>query len=56
MALDLDGGGDAYAAIAMALHLYLTESIHDAESFRLTIRRKSSAWDDKSRSFRQLPR
>jgi len=56
MALDLQGSGEDYAAVAMAMHLYLSESVHDAESFVVTIRHKDSPWDDKSRSFRRMPR
>ena len=56
MALDMEQDGDTYAAIAMAIHLYLNDSVHDAESFVLTIRPKESAWNDKSLNFRKLPR
>ena len=54
MALERTQGGDLYAAIATALHLYLSESVHDAESFVLTIRRRSSAWTE-ARPFRRKP-
>lgn len=56
LALDMEQDGDTYAAIATAVHLYLSESIHDAESGIITIQRKPSAWDNKSLNFRQLPR
>jgi hypothetical protein len=56
MALDLDSAGEDYAAIATAVHLYLTESVHDLEPYTVTIRRASSAWGDKSTKFRRLPR
>ena len=57
MALDLEEGGDTYAAIALALHLHLSETVHDAETFRITIRREGvSQWSDKTQTFRRLPR
>lgn len=56
MALDLQSCGEDYAAIAMAMHLYLSDSVHDDESFVVTIRRNGSPWNDKSRSFRKSPR
>ena len=56
LALDMEQDGDTYAAIATAVHLYLSESVHDVESGIITIRRQPSAWDNKSLNFRQLPR
>ena len=56
LALDMEQGGDDYAAIATAVHLYLTESVHDVEPGIVTIVRKPSAWNDKSLNFRKLPR
>jgi len=57
MALDMENGGDVYAAIATAMHLYLSESVHDNESFIVTIKSSDgSAWNIKSRNFRKLPR
>ena len=57
LALDMEQGGDTYAAIALALHLYLNDTVHDNESFVLTFKPSvPSAWNDKSRNFRQLPR
>ena len=56
LALDMEQGGDDYAAIATAVHLYLTESVHDNEPGIVTIVRKPSAWNDKSLNFRKLPR
>jgi len=53
---ELSGGDDVAAAIGMALDMYLNDTVHDAESFVITIRRNgSSLWNDKSKSFRQLP-
>lgn len=57
MALDMENSGDVYAAIATALHLYFNDSVHDAESFILTIKPSTgSLWSDKSLTFRKLPR
>ena len=57
LAMDMDQGGDDYAAIAMAMHLYFSDAVHDAESFVLTMRPKEgSAWNDKKQIFRKLPR
>lgn len=54
-----DTSGETYAAIAMALHLYATESdIHDVEDTILTInrtRRSYSPWSSKRQSMRQEP-
>lgn len=57
LAMDMEQGGDDYAAIAMAMHLYFNDAIHDVESFVLTMRPKEgSAWNDKKQIFRKLPR
>jgi len=56
LALDMEQDGDTYAAIATAVHLYLTESIHDPEPGIVTIVRKESAWNNKALTFRKLPR
>ena len=56
LALDMEQDGDTYAAIATAVHLYLSDSIHDVEPGIVTIRRTSSAWNDKALTFRKLPR
>lgn len=57
MAMDLESGGDAYAAIATALHLYLNDTVHDRESFVITIRHpESSNWTNKTQTFRRMPR
>jgi Na+-transporting methylmalonyl-CoA/oxaloacetate decarboxylase gamma subunit len=51
--------GEAYAAIAFALHLYRVESeAHDEESFIMTLQhtdRSYSPWSSKIYSLRQLP-
>ena len=56
LALDMENGGDVYAAIATAVHLYLNDSVHDVESGIVTIVRKDSAWNNKTLNFRKLPR
>lgn len=56
LALDMEQGGDRYAAIAAAVHLYLSESVHDIEPGIVTIRRAESGWNNKSLIFRKLPR
>ena len=56
LALDMEQDGDTYAAIATAVHLYLSESIHDVEPGIITIQKQPSAWANKSLNFRQLPR
>ena len=40
MALDQELNGEVYAAIGMALHQYLNDTVHDNESYIITIRRK----------------
>jgi len=57
LALDMESSGDDYAAIAAAVHLYLTETVHDAEPGIITIVRRPSAWEsNKALNFRKLPR
>ena len=56
LALDMENGGDVYAAIATAVHLYLNDSVHDVEPGIVTIVRKDSAWNNKALNFRKLPR
>ena len=56
LALAMGSGDEAYAAIAAAVHLYLSESVHDSEPYVITIRRSSSDWNDKTSKFRRLPR
>jgi sodium pump decarboxylase gamma subunit len=55
LALDMEQDGDTYAAIATAVHLYLTDTVHDIEPGIVTITRKDSAWKNKSLTFRRLP-
>ena len=40
MALDQEMNGEVYAAIGMALHQYLNDTVHDMESYIITIKRK----------------
>ena len=40
MALDQEMNGEAYAAIGMALHQYLNDTVHDNESYIITIKRR----------------
>ena len=40
LALDQEMNGEVYAAISMALHQYLNETVHDNESYVITIKRK----------------
>ena len=56
MALEAEAGGETEAAVAMALHLFLSDAVHDIEPGIVTIRKASSAWDDKQLNFRKLPR
>jgi len=56
LALDMEDSGDVYAAIATAVHLYLSDAVHDVEPGIVTIRRKDSAWTNKALNFRKLPR
>ena len=57
LAMDMEQGGDVYAAIALAMDLYFTDTVHDTESFVLTMRPKDgTAWNDKKQIFRKLPR
>ncbi len=57
MALDLECGDDGTAAaIATAIHLYLEDTVHDSESFVITITPRSSSWNNKKDMFRKLVR
>jgi Na+-transporting methylmalonyl-CoA/oxaloacetate decarboxylase gamma subunit len=40
LALDQELNGEVYAAIGMALHQYLNDTVHDTESYIITIKRK----------------
>ena len=56
MALDAELAGDDEVAAAVALYLYLNDSVHDVEPGFVTISRSSGKWSDKSLTFRRLPR
>lgn len=56
LAFDMEQDGDTYAAIATAVHLYLSDSVHDIEPGIVTITRKDTAWNSKELTFRRLPR
>ncbi|MBO4340002.1 MAG: OadG family protein [Bacteroidales bacterium] len=55
-AIDMENGGDIYAAIAAAVHMYLNDTVHDHESLLITISHKDTPWETKSLNFRKLPR
>ncbi|MBQ3249529.1 MAG: OadG family protein [Bacteroidales bacterium] len=40
LALDQELNGETYAAIGLALHQYLNDTVHDNESYIITIKRK----------------
>ena len=40
LALDQEMNGETYAAIGLALHQYLNETVHDNESYIITIKRR----------------
>ncbi len=56
LALQAEAGGETEAAIATALHLYLSDAVHDIEPGFITIRHTPSSWDDRSSNFRKTPR
>lgn len=41
MALEREFSGEIYAAIGMAMHQYLNDTVHDTESYIITIKRKN---------------
>lgn len=55
LSLDMEMSGETYAAIAMALHRHLEGTVHDEESFVLTIRPTFSTWASRHSTLRQLP-
>ena len=56
LALDMEKSSDVYAAISTAVHLYLSDTVHDIEPGVITIVHRPSAWENKAMNFRQLPR
>ena len=56
MALQSEFGSEVYAASGLALHEYLQDTVHDNESFIITIRpSEGSQWASKSQGFRRYP-
>ena len=55
LALEAEAGGETEAAIATALHLYLSDAVHDLEPGFITLRRTPSPWDNKQLNFRKSP-
>ena len=55
MALDAEAGSEMEVAIATALHLYLSDAVHDLEPGFITLRRTPSPWDNKQLNFRKSP-
>ena len=56
MALEAENGGEVNAAIAMALHMYFNDTVHDIEPGIITIVPRATSWNDKSLTFRKTPR
>ncbi len=56
MALEAENGGEVNAAIAMALHLYFNDSVHDIEPGIITFAPRVTSWNDKTLTFRKAPR
>jgi len=56
MALEAENGGEVNAAIAMALHLYFNDAVHDIEPGIITFAPRVTSWNDKSLTFRKSPR
>ena len=56
MALEAENGGEVNAAIAMALHLYFNDTVHDIEPGIITFAPRTTQWNDKSLTFRKTPR
>ena len=56
LALEAESGHETEAAIATALHLYLSGSVHDIEPGIITIKPAPSAWAGKSITFRKNPK
>lgn len=55
MALEAENSDVVPVAISTALALYLGHGVHDSESFVITIRRPSTAWDSPALRFRKNP-
>lgn len=55
MALEAELGAETDAAIAMALHLYLNDQVHDAESGIITFAPRTGEWGQPVNNFRKNP-
>jgi len=56
MAIDKEFGSEVYAAIGLALDQYFNDTVHDQESFILTIKpSEQTGWSNKSLNFRKRP-
>lgn len=53
--LDCAIGGEICAAIAMALDKCTEDEVHDNESFVVTIKPKTTPWNSRYATLRQLP-
>ena len=56
LALQAETADGTEAAIATALHLYLSAAVHDFEPGFITIRRTPGPWDNRQFNFRKTPR
>ena len=56
MAIEAENGGEVNAAIAMALHLYFNDAVHDIEPGIITFAPRVTSWNDKTLTFRKTPR
>ena len=56
MALEAEIGGEVNAAIALALHLHLNDTVHDIEPGIITIIPHESAWGNPLNNFRNNPK
>lgn len=52
----MDISKEKAAAIALAIHAYLTETVHDKESYKLTISPAATPWSSKALTLRKTPR
>ncbi|MGI6314124.1 MAG: hypothetical protein ACOXZI_07460 [Candidatus Cryptobacteroides sp.] len=55
MALEAENSDEVPIAISTALALYLGDGVHDSESFVITIKRPSTAWNSPTLKFRKNP-
>ena len=46
---------EVYAAIAMALHEYLGNNVHDVESFKITIAEHTTQWNGYAQTMTNVP-